>query len=235
MAIDARQVQTAAASTRELDQWCRIKLFGKCGIHSDAPTRSQTQPAIGVMGYESGACFSFGGRYSSALCTQRRPHRFARKKRHPPVPVRIVALEPEQQVGRTAAGKAFRSRRTCTILPASPDVPGCFKLGSEVTRSACRTPQATRDRLYTTHALRAGSYRDSRKAANPVHKCSAIGFSCAQGLSGDSRRRARPTVRAAGPFRVHLRPAPAARAAGCRPHPRALHPDFSIAATRWRG
>jgi hypothetical protein len=67
------------------------------------------------------------------------------EKRHPPVPVRTVALEPEQQVGRTAAGKAFRSRRTCTILPASPDVPGCFKLGSEVTRSACRTPQATQE------------------------------------------------------------------------------------------
>src|SRR5215470_7175079 len=72
------------------------------------------------------------------------------EKRHPPVPVRTVALEPEQQVGRTAAGKAFRSRRTCTILPASPDVPGCFKLGSEVTRSACRTPQATHEPLYTS-------------------------------------------------------------------------------------
>jgi len=40
--------------------------------------------------------------------------------RRPPVPVLAVALGPEQQVGRTAAGKAFRSRRTCTILTASP-------------------------------------------------------------------------------------------------------------------
>ena len=85
-------------------------------------------------------------RYTDGVAALRDPReklRAAHEKRHPPVPVRIVALEPEQQVGRTAAGKAFRSRRTCTILPASPDVPGCFKLGSEVTRSACRTPQAT--------------------------------------------------------------------------------------------
>jgi hypothetical protein len=41
------------------------------------------------------------------------------RKRHPHVPVRTVALEPEQQVGRAAAGKAFRSRRTCTMLPAT--------------------------------------------------------------------------------------------------------------------
>src|SRR4030081_1756546 len=95
----------------------------------------------------------------AALRDPREKLRAAHEKRHPPVPVRIVALEPEQQVGRTAAGKAFRSRRTCTILPASPDVPGCFKLGSEVTRSACRTPQATQRSLYTSHALRAGSYR----------------------------------------------------------------------------
>jgi len=41
-------------------------------------------------------------------------------RRRPQVPVLTVALGPEQQVGRTAAGKAFRSRRTCTILTASP-------------------------------------------------------------------------------------------------------------------
>src|SRR5882757_6648553 len=103
--------------------------------------------------------------WPQAMSTWARP--MHEKKRHTPVPVRIVALEPEQQVGRTAAGKAFRSRRTCTILPASPDVPGCFKLGSEVTRSACRTPQATQDPLYTSHALRAGSYQ-VRQSANLV-------------------------------------------------------------------
>ena len=87
-------------------------------------------------------------RYTEGVARPRDPLeklRAAHEKRHPPVPVRIVALEPEQQVGRTAAGKAFRSRRTCTILPARPDVPGCFKLGSEVTRYACRTPQATQE------------------------------------------------------------------------------------------
>jgi hypothetical protein len=36
---------------------------------------------------------------------------------------------PEQQVGRAAAGKAFRTRRTCTILPTSPCVPWVQKLG----------------------------------------------------------------------------------------------------------
>lgn len=47
------------------------------------------------------------------------PGRTTGIKRHPHVPVRTVALEPEQQVGRAATGKAFRSKRTCTMLPAT--------------------------------------------------------------------------------------------------------------------
>ncbi len=45
--------------------------------------------------------------------------------RHPLVPVRIVALEPEQQVEPAPTGKAFRTRRTCTVLSWSM-APGCF-------------------------------------------------------------------------------------------------------------
>ena len=72
--------------------------------------------------------------------------------------MRAVALEPEQQVGRTAAGKAFRSKADLHSAARKPKVPRVFQLGSEVTRSACRTPQATPRALYTNWgALRAGS------------------------------------------------------------------------------
>jgi hypothetical protein len=46
------------------------------------------------------------------------------RKRHPHVPVRTVALEPEQQVGRAAAGKAFRSEHGLAQCCLQPIVPG---------------------------------------------------------------------------------------------------------------
>jgi len=56
---------------------------------------------------------------------------------------------PEQQVGLPAAGKAFCSRQTCTMLPARSG-PGVSQLRVErYLKPACRTPQATRFRLYT--------------------------------------------------------------------------------------
>src|SRR5207244_2533 len=75
--------------------------------------------------------------------------------RHPHVPVRTVALEPEQQVGRGAAGKAFRSQADLHSAARKPRVPRVFQLGSEVTRPACRTPQATPRALYTKDRSRA--------------------------------------------------------------------------------
>src|SRR5690606_3098555 len=75
------------------------------------------------------------------------PRTLEEEGRHPPVPVRTVALEPEQQGGAGAwsvrlsapGGHAQHHHKTR---------PWVFQLGSEVTRSTCRTPQAAREPLY---------------------------------------------------------------------------------------
>ena len=146
--IDARQVHETPAAQRERDEAGGVELFGGGGVDADALAGSQVQRAIGEARDLRGGPRALGGGYPPARRPEGRPQGSAGvghagiRKRHPPVPVRTVALEPEQQVGRAVTGKAFRSWRTCTVLPTSP-APWVFQLGSEVTRPACRTPQAT--------------------------------------------------------------------------------------------
>src|SRR5580698_8515411 len=108
------------------------------------------------------------------------------------MPVRTVALEPEQEVGRAAAGKASRSEADMHSAAHKPKVPRVLQLGSEVTRYACRTPQATRGTLYT---------KDVRRACR-----GSTTFL---------------TVPAADPSPERLPRARAVRARGCRPRCRA--------------
>src|SRR6185312_2655760 len=146
--VDARQIHEAPAAQRERDERRGVELLGSSGVDADAPAGAEIERVIGMARDLPGGTRALRGGYGPAPCPEGRPQRAAGvvhagiRKRHPPVPVRTVALEPEQQVGRAVTGKAFRSWRTCTVLPTSP-APWVFQLGSEVTRPACRTPQAT--------------------------------------------------------------------------------------------
>jgi hypothetical protein len=95
-------------------------------VERDAITGRKAQVAIDIARDALCGEGALGRCDGAAACTQLRAQARALRaeggirKRHPHVPMRTVALEPEQQVGRTAAGKAFRLKRTCTMLPASP-------------------------------------------------------------------------------------------------------------------
>src|ERR1700746_2325954 len=107
------------------------------------------QNTVGVERGALGSCGALSGADGAAPRAELGPQRPAGRtqggirQRHPHVPVRTVALEPEQQVGRAAAGKAFRSKmRTCTMLPQALSPEG-VSIRVRGNPARCRTPQAT--------------------------------------------------------------------------------------------
>ncbi len=167
--VDARQVDAAAALLRERDERRGVELLGEGGVEGDAPVGAQLRGRASTLRATScAACGALVRRHAATAGIERRPQRSAGgtrtriRKRHPHVPVRTVALEPEQQVGRAAAGKAFRSKADLHSAARKPRVPRVFQLGSEVTRPAYRTPQATHGTLYTKTA---GSAQAERRGA----------------------------------------------------------------------
>lgn len=143
---------------RKRNQAGGVELFRGGRVDTNALAGAELEGVIGMASDLSGGASALRRGNGTAPRPKGCPQRSAGighagiRKRHPPVPVRTVALEPEQQVGRAVTGKAFRSWRTCTVLPTSP-APWVFQLGSEVTRPACRTPQATPET--TLHQARA--------------------------------------------------------------------------------
>ncbi len=72
-ALDAREIEAAAAMACPLDQRCGIELFGQRGIERDALSRTQVEGMVGVM---SGKCRGpdpLRGRYRATLGPQRCP------------------------------------------------------------------------------------------------------------------------------------------------------------------
>ena len=118
---DARQCDRAAALLRQLQQRGGIELFGHGKVQPDAAAglaasgsaRSVAPPAARRLPRGLGDCAPPGSQQlaqGSALgdrpgwlgCSDALVRYQEEKRRHPPVPVRIVALEPEQQVGQVA-------------------------------------------------------------------------------------------------------------------------------------
>ena len=81
-----------------------------------------------------------------------------------------------------------------------PICPGVFQLGSEVTRSACRTPQATRGPLYTNQSSscwpfsRAPSTRSRRVRTRPTTSFSSFASRPFRRISSLARFRATMTA-----------------------------------------
>ena len=109
-----RMVLRSPASMASLIQSTRELVFGFPARSADILTDGVARSAIPVGSWPQ----------AMSSCAQRMT------RRHPPVPVRIVALEPEQQVGRLRTLKAFRTGRTCTMLSASHGPKG-FKIRVE--------------------------------------------------------------------------------------------------------
>ena len=147
--VDARQVDPATALLGQLDQRGAVELRRQGGVECNARAGGEVQRTVGITGDEARGAAALGGTDGAAPGLERRPQSAAGdangriRQRHPHVPVRTVALEPEQQVGHAATGKAFRSKCGPAQCCRKHRVPRVFQLGSEVTRSACRTPQAT--------------------------------------------------------------------------------------------
>src|SRR6185437_3489226 len=95
------------------------------------------------------------------------------KGRHPPMPVRAVALDQSNKWSRLGQVRLSAARQTCTMLTARPLAPWVFQLGSRGNPAHCRTPQVT---LEVT-----------------VHQ---------SGYSGETQLKARAAGRSPGPLRL---------------------------------